>query len=122
MRAVSMMSMPTSELTAKTAAERSARGRAGPVPGEPALRASTHPPRSRRLLFVPLFLRAARGPRGPARRAENRLSGATRASRAHGVSFDRHGFRQVARLIDVVPPSIGDVIREQLERNHREDR
>src|SRR5256885_15806284 len=101
MRAVSMMSMPTSELIRA----RAARGRAGPVPGEPALRAAAHPARSRHALIVARVY-GRRGSWEPARRAENRLSRATRAPRAHDVSFDRHRFCQIARLIGIVAPPV----------------
>src|SRR5712664_115562 len=36
------------------------------------------------------------------------------------VSFDRHAFRQVARPIHVAAAKHGDVIRQELERNHRQ--
>src|SRR5439155_323806 len=38
------------------------------------------------------------------------------------VSFDRYAFRQVARPIHVAAAQDGDVIRQELERNHRQHR
>ena len=37
-------------------------------------------------------------------------------------SFDRHGLREVPRLVDVGAFEVRDVIREELERHHREQR
>ena len=39
-----------------------------------------------------------------------------------GFSFNRHRFRQIPGLIDVTAAADGDVIREQLQRNDRENR
>src|SRR2546427_3036602 len=38
------------------------------------------------------------------------------------TSLDGHGFREIARLIDIVPAAVGDVIREKLKRNDRQHR
>src|SRR5437764_1364730 len=45
---------------------------------------------------------------------------AFRLPRSAFASLDRHAFRQVPRLVHVAPPSHRDVVREQLERQHRE--
>src|ERR1041384_903297 len=36
--------------------------------------------------------------------------------------FYRHRLREVPRLIDVAPAADGDVVREQLQRDHHDDR
>ena len=40
----------------------------------------------------------------------------------HVLLFDRDGFGEVARLVDVAPLGYGDVVREELERDGREQR
>src|SRR4051794_1530847 len=46
-----------------------------------------------------------------------------RTSKPQQISRSLHGdrFRQVARLVDVRPAVIGDVVAEELRRDHRDD-
>src|SRR5207302_4990045 len=108
-RAVSMMSMPTSELTLAPAEC------GGSCPGVGGAR-SPHPPhlprRSLRSLREagPRGTRGSRTPRSPVPPAA--------PNRSRSRSLDRHGLGEIARLVHIVPSSVCDVIREQLERNY----
>src|SRR5436190_23892642 len=107
-----MMSMPTS----LGSLIRTSRTHGGSCPRVGGAR-SPHPPAAR-----PRFDRAplAAGPR--ARGSRTPRSPVPPAVRHATSSFDRHGLREVPRLVDIVSPPIGNVISEKLQWDDGEDR
>src|SRR5438874_6636282 len=75
----------------------------------------------------------ARAVAGRGRRPALRCAWSGKGRRARGTdpgtgpspsardSLDRHGFREIAGLVDIVPTAIRYVVGEELERHHRED-
>src|SRR3989442_12626982 len=116
MRAVSMMSMPTSE----GSLIRTLRWHGGSCPGVGGSRARA--PSPYRDAFDPHACGHADGAPGHLRIARDPRSPVPPAVPSSRRSFDRHGFRQIARLVDVISPPVRNAICEQLQRHHRAHR
>src|SRR6266850_7441813 len=108
-----MMSIPTSELTLAPVPHGGSCPRFGGARSPHPPHLARHSLRSCRAAG-PRGTRGSRTPRSPVPPAE--------PYSARFRSFDGHGFGEIARLVNVVPPPISYVIGEQLQGHYRQNR